>query len=413
MRESEFTKPKYTLIINGEAKITKKDFFELNRLAKEYKEKHPQDDVKVVPNKELDEANIKGMFRKGMKNIKRALTPGIKGKLANKGDALLMKGIKASNIATTDKQIKRADRMVHHSGRLRKLGKGLNPFAPYPEEPRKYPEVIKPGETRDVVIPIPSRNRAVRVRIERQDTYRYAYFTYRDEEGNEQGDEFDVYAFPSLQSVFDKKILPEIYYYDTGDSAKFVNGKIVHSDPRAEDDDDDLDEGEVIQGPWKKKETSEEMEMKLWGRLYEKEYEKIRAENRYPARVVKRADKEAKEIEKSFNNPEIARLAKCWYWVYRVQHQEGPRRAWASTEANFRRFDSPSPWTKNKVTQGPWKKKETDDTIITTETSSTGQGGGSAGIGGGSMVGGPRTYEEEFGPFKRKGKVKRTTAMTY
>jgi len=59
MRESEFTKPKYTLIINGEAKITKKDFFELNRLAKEYKEKHPQDDVKVVPNKELDEANIK------------------------------------------------------------------------------------------------------------------------------------------------------------------------------------------------------------------------------------------------------------------------------------------------------------------------------------------------------------------
>jgi len=291
MRESDFTKPKYTLIINGEAKITKKDFFELNRLAKEYKEKHPEDDVKVMPSKELDEANIKGMFRKGMKNIKRALTPGIKGKLANKGDALLMKGIKASNIATTDKQLKQADRMVHHSGRLRKLGKGLNPFAPYPEEPRKYPEVIKPGETRDVVIPIPSRNRAVRVRIERQDTYRYAYFTYRDEEGNEQGDEFDVYAFPSLQSVFDKKILPEIYYYDTGDSAKFVNGKIVHSDPSV--DDEYLEEDEI------------------------------------------------------------------------------------------------------------------------TETSSTGQGGGSAGIGGGSMVGGPRTYEEEFGPFKKKGKFKRTTAMTY
>lgn len=47
------------------------------------------------------------------------------------------------------------------------------------------------------------------------------------------------------------------------------------------------------------------------------------------------------------------------------------------------------------------------------ETDSTGMGGGSAGIGGGSMVGGPETYEEEFGPFKRKGKFKRTTAMTY
>ena len=47
------------------------------------------------------------------------------------------------------------------------------------------------------------------------------------------------------------------------------------------------------------------------------------------------------------------------------------------------------------------------------ETDSTGMGGGSAGIGGGSMVGGPETYEEEFGPFKRKGKFKRTMAMTY
>lgn len=44
------------------------------------------------------------------------------------------------------------------------------------------------------------------------------------------------------------------------------------------------------------------------------------------------------------------------------------------------------------------------------ETSSTGMGGGSAGIGGGGMPGG--TYEEEYGPFKTKGKFKRTTAMT-
>lgn len=45
------------------------------------------------------------------------------------------------------------------------------------------------------------------------------------------------------------------------------------------------------------------------------------------------------------------------------------------------------------------------------ETNSTGMGGGSAGVGGGGMPGG--TYEEEYGPFKTKGKFKRTTAMTY
>lgn len=46
------------------------------------------------------------------------------------------------------------------------------------------------------------------------------------------------------------------------------------------------------------------------------------------------------------------------------------------------------------------------------ETISTGQGGGSAGIGGGSMVGGPTTYEQEYGQFKTKG-PHRITAMTY
>jgi len=45
------------------------------------------------------------------------------------------------------------------------------------------------------------------------------------------------------------------------------------------------------------------------------------------------------------------------------------------------------------------------------EVSSTGQGGGSAGIGGGSMVGGPTTYEQEYAMFKRKG-PRRITAMT-
>jgi len=45
------------------------------------------------------------------------------------------------------------------------------------------------------------------------------------------------------------------------------------------------------------------------------------------------------------------------------------------------------------------------------ETISTGQGGGSAGIGGGSMVGGPTTYEQEYGMFKSKG-PRRIMAMT-
>ena len=45
------------------------------------------------------------------------------------------------------------------------------------------------------------------------------------------------------------------------------------------------------------------------------------------------------------------------------------------------------------------------------ETISTDQGGGSAGVGGGQMVGGPTTYEQEYDMFKRKG-PRRITAMT-
>jgi hypothetical protein len=45
------------------------------------------------------------------------------------------------------------------------------------------------------------------------------------------------------------------------------------------------------------------------------------------------------------------------------------------------------------------------------ESISTGQGGGSAGKGGGQMVGGPTTYEQEYNMFKRKG-ARRITAMT-
>lgn len=45
------------------------------------------------------------------------------------------------------------------------------------------------------------------------------------------------------------------------------------------------------------------------------------------------------------------------------------------------------------------------------ETISTGQGGGSAGNGGAQMVGGPTTYEEEYGMFKAKG-PRRIMSMT-
>ena len=45
------------------------------------------------------------------------------------------------------------------------------------------------------------------------------------------------------------------------------------------------------------------------------------------------------------------------------------------------------------------------------ETSSTGQGGGSAGVGGAQMVGGPTTYEQEYGMFKSKG-PRRIMSMT-
>ncbi len=45
------------------------------------------------------------------------------------------------------------------------------------------------------------------------------------------------------------------------------------------------------------------------------------------------------------------------------------------------------------------------------ESVSTGLGGGCAGNNGGSMVGGPTTYEQEYNMFKRKG-PRRITAMT-
>ena len=56
-------------------------------------------------------------------------------------------------------------------------------------------------------------------------------------------------------------------------------------------------------------------------------------------------------------------------------------------------------------------KELREDGSMIDETASTGQGGGSAGVGGGQMVGGPTTYEQEYGMFKSKG-PRRITAMT-
>ena len=59
-----------------------------------------------------------------------------------------------------------------------------------------------------------------------------------------------------------------------------------------------------------------------------------------------------------------------------------------------------------------WKIRTSLSESALKETTSTGTSAGSAGVGGGAMVGGPTTYEQEYGMFKRKG-ARRITAMTY
>ena len=73
----------------------------------------------------------------------------------------------------------------------------------------------------------------------------------------------------------------------------------------------------------------------------------------------------------------------------------------------------PGGWrTYRAKSAGTNMKKESSIMKGLKETDSTGMGGGSAGVGGGSMVGGPTTYEQENDKFKRKG-ARRITAMTY
>lgn len=56
MRANDFTnKVYYTLIINGVAKVTKKDYLALERLAKDYKKAHPKDKIKIVHSQDLPE----------------------------------------------------------------------------------------------------------------------------------------------------------------------------------------------------------------------------------------------------------------------------------------------------------------------------------------------------------------------
>jgi hypothetical protein len=73
----------------------------------------------------------------------------------------------------------------------------------------------------------------------------------------------------------------------------------------------------------------------------------------------------------------------------------------------------PGGWRTYRVkSAGTNMKRESSIMKGIKETNSTGTSVGSAGVGGGSMVGGPTTYEEEYGPFKSKG-PRRITAMTY
>jgi len=63
---------------------------------------------------------------------------------------------------------------------------------------------------------------------------------------------------------------------------------------------------------------------------------------------------------------------------------------------------------------GDWDPSHRGHRTVQYETSSTGMGGGSAGIGGGAMVGGPTTYEQEHALTKHKGRgQRRTLASTY
>jgi gamma-glutamylcyclotransferase (GGCT)/AIG2-like uncharacterized protein YtfP len=63
---------------------------------------------------------------------------------------------------------------------------------------------------------------------------------------------------------------------------------------------------------------------------------------------------------------------------------------------------------------GDWDPSYRGHRTVQYETSSTGMGGGSAGIGGGAMVGGPTTYEQEHQYTKHHGRgQRRTLASTY
>jgi len=83
-------------------------------------------------------------------------------------------------------------------------------------------------------------------------------------------------------------------------------------------------------------------------------------------------------------------------------------------DRQFRGAISEMPDTSGPVgTQpGGWRTYRPKPAGEIDETASTGQGGGSAGNGGGQMVGGPTTYEQENDMFKRRG-PRRITAMTY
>jgi len=284
MRANDFTnKVYYTLIINGVAKVTKKDYLALERLAKDYKKAHPKDKIKIVHSQDLPEGLKSAIAKAALASTLAVTSPNV-----------------PNNVPNTDKSIEY-------------IGQG-----------KSFPSTVQ------VVV---------------------------DKDGKRR----------------------KIYSENMDDDLR--DKPIPDADPNQFDL--NLDEGDVIQGPWGKKKSTGYVDD------YVTNYNKFKANGALETKIGKKVEKEAEGVTSLYKNHEVSKSAKSYYWILRI-------------------VDG---YSKTQAINMTLIKYPADRSLE--ETDSTGMGGGSAGIGGGSMVGGPETYEEEFGPFKRKGKFKRTMAMTY
>jgi hypothetical protein len=185
----------------------------------------------AVAKNNLKEAGIKGTFRKAKKKITRAFTPNIKGNIERRADTMFNKAMNDTspqnpNATNSWAEFKKAGRTMKNAQRLRKVAAGTPPFAKQPEKPKKFPELLSPGESRTVIVRVASRKKPMSVTLERNtDGNRHCWFTFKDAYGREAGEEFDCYDYPNLQKLLDKKILPEIHHADTGQLSWYKDGK--------------------------------------------------------------------------------------------------------------------------------------------------------------------------------------------